>query len=119
MELDIKIDLPEDFRMLCEIFSIQPQSIVQLIVNQISFPHFYTHSNDKGKWATLILLDYLDDEDHLDEKEREFTEYYLENIKETDSAKAEDAAREIIREWHKAVSKERAKYLLDNLPSEE
>ncbi|QEM03057.1 hypothetical protein DIU31_005805 [Mucilaginibacter rubeus] len=126
MELDLKINLPEDFTMLCEIFAVKPQFIIQLIIDQISFPRFYAHSFDKGKWATLIFLDYLDNEHHLDEKEMEFNEHYLEKfsdaveaIKENSPAVVEEAAREVIREWHKAISKERAKYLLDNLPKEE
>ncbi|MES2063077.1 MAG: hypothetical protein V4456_14215 [Bacteroidota bacterium] len=125
MESTLKITLPEDFIMLCEIFAFKPQVIIQLIIDQISFPRFYAHSHDKGKWATLILLDYLDNEHHWNKKERKLNEHYLEKFFDTLEAAIENtpvdmemAAREIIKEWHKAIGKERAKYLLDNLPKD-
>lgn len=132
MEFELKTEMPEDFQHLCEIFQINPVDVVKEILNKISFPYFYSNLNETGKWPTYLFLEFLDKAGEINEKEMEFNEPFLEkvnnavtaNIKtgvESDSnkLKAQKAIRSVMREWHKALSKERARYLLDNLPGEE
>lgn len=130
MEFEFKSELPEDFHQLCDIFQIQPVHVVKSILDKISFPYFYSHINETGRWPTFLFLELLDDS--FEAKEMEFNEPYLEKINDAVKAnlkggvgtpetksETEKAIRSVMREWHKALAKERAKYLLDNLPKEE
>jgi hypothetical protein len=131
MELNLKTNLTEDFSTVCDIFQIKPESIVQSIIDRISFPYFFTHQHEIGRWPTLLFLEFLDEDHHHESGELELHEPYMNRIaelierafavKDDDQAKskAEQAARGVMREWHNAVLKHRAKYLLDNLPDGE
>jgi hypothetical protein len=131
MELDYKTTLPEDFSNLCDIFKVRPERFIQVIIDKVSFPYFFSHPNETGRWATLIFLELLDSEDLYDEREMEFNEPYLTDISEKvqqileegnneqNQANAEQAVRQIIRRWHKDLLKERVRYLIDDLPPEE
>jgi len=130
MEFEYKSELPEDFQQLCDIFQVQPTAVVKSILDKISFPFFYSHINETGRWPTFLFLELLDE--NFDEKEMEFNEPYLERINDAVKAnlrggigtpetksKTEKAIRNVMREWHKNLAKARAKYLLDNLPNED
>lgn len=130
MEFELKTDLPEDLQHLCDIFQIQPVHIVKSILEKISFPYFYSHINETGRWPTFLFLELLDD--NYDDKEMDFNEPYLEkidiavktNLKSgfdtpENKLRAEKAIRSVMREWHKNLAKERARYLTDNLPEGE
>lgn len=126
MEANYKLSLPEDFITVCDIFSVKPEEIIQKFINGVSFPIFYSHIHDKGKWATLIFLDNLDIEGAAHEKDMEFNIVYLDKLadllqklKVKQPESVEKDARQLMREWHKAVGKKRAQDLLDNLPNPE
>lgn len=127
METTLKIDLPEDFNMLCDIFSIKPEAFIKKVVDAVSLPHFYCHPHDKSRWATLLFLDHLDTYEKT-ETEFRFHEPYMEKLylsireilqqSEDDYDKAEKNARKVMLDWHRAVLNEKAKYIIDHLENE-
>ena len=125
MEANTKIHLPEDFNILCSIYQIKPESIIQSFVNEISFPSFYSRPNDTDRWATYFFLHFLDVEESKYEVNEDMEDHYLKRFTDVlknnfenhrdDVLKAENDGREIMRQWHKAALAERARYLTDNL----
>jgi|GEM_PF-2465693 len=124
METLIKLELPEDFVTICNIFEIKMEQFIQKIVDEISLPRYYSGQREKETWSTLILLEHLDT---LDFNEEEFAvhEPYMERLhatvsdlsldSEQDILSGEISARAVMAEWHKAILAHRAKYLLDGL----
>jgi len=58
METQIQLSLPEDFSMLCTIYQIKPELILEQFINQVSFPRFYSNPNGSEKWATYFFLTF-------------------------------------------------------------
>lgn len=125
METTINITLPEDFNILCNIYQIRPETIIQKFIEQVSFPVFYSNTNGEERWATFFFLNYLNlyESDYKVNEVLEnhylkaFTKVTAENLDmhPHDTAKAEQAGREVMQLWLKAVLTERAKYIIDNL----
>ncbi len=125
MKYTFELELSEDFHMLCDIFRIKPETIIQKIISRISFPFYYSNLNDKERWATLLLLDYLGTDHEITDEEFDFHRPYMDQLgdsvmgilrKDRDATKkAEAAARKVMKQWHKAVLAERAKYIIDDL----
>lgn len=108
MERTIKIELPDDFRMLCEIFNYDPQSVIQEFIDRISLPEYYYDPHDPHRWATLFFLDYMDhfaaEQEHPGEVHDKFIRKLNKKIKSAKSArKTKEACREVLEEWHKAI----------------
>jgi hypothetical protein len=80
METNMKITLPEDFIILTSIYQIRPEVIVQLFVDQISFPGFYSRPYGKGRWATFFFLHFLDIEESKYEVNEEIEDEYLQKF---------------------------------------
>lgn len=124
MEINLRLELSEDFTMVCDIFGVRAEDLLQKIISDISLPYYYSHLNEKGRWATLLFLDYLDTLDIAD-SEMILHEPYMEKLSKTiaailnrnadDKQLAEESARKVVGEWHKVVIANRAKYLLDGL----
>lgn len=120
--------MPEDFSTVCEIFQISPEKVILNIINKISFPLFYSNIRGTARWPTILFLALLDAEGSFDEKEMPFNEQFLNqiseaiesNLREGDTheniQKAENETRKIMRKWHRDLLKERARYLIENLP---
>lgn len=127
MKYTFELELPEDFHMLCDIFKIKPETIIQKIISRISLPFYYSNLNDKERWATLILLDYLDTDYEIEDTEFDFHRPYMDELSDSvmpilggnpdAHSEAEAAARKVMKQWHKAVLAERAKYIIDDLDS--
>ena len=124
METQIQLSLPEDFSMLCTIYQIKPELILQQFIDQVSFPRFYSNPNGSEKWATYFFLNFLDREESKYEVDRELENHYLNIFNSTllklvkmggDHAIPEEAGRKVMRQWLKAVLAERSKYITDNL----
>ena len=125
MKIDVQLTPTEDFMMLCSIYEIKPEMVLQTFVDQVSFPRYYSHDREHDKWAILFFLQYLDDEDDEKEINEELQDYYLNRFSKVvahhldrypnDLLKAEVAGREIMRQWQKALLTERAKYITDRL----
>ena len=124
MEIDIQITLKEDFNMLCSIYEIKPEVIIQSFIDQVSFPCYYSQvDKEKDKWAILFFLQYLDSDDYEDEINEKLQDYYLDRFSKVvaknldkhpkDRHRAEEAGRHVIKQWEKAVLAERARYITD------
>ena len=126
METTINITIPDDFRIACEIFDIPQREIIQLIVDRISLPFFFSHPADTQKWATLVFLGHVDNGRPYDETEMEFHKPYMTQVLDVvphilaeefgNSNEAEEAARKVVKKWHQAVIARRAAYLINTLP---
>lgn len=124
-KLNLSLYGSEDFDMLCSIFQINPETLLQLFIDRLSFPLFYSHPDGKERWATLFFINFLEYEDasyHVDPElqDKYLTKFnrataYIPNGKTQDFATKVKAGRAIMMEWQKAVLSARASYLTDNL----
>ena len=124
METTVQLTLPEDFNTLCTIYQINPATLIQAFINQISFPCFYSNPTGTDRWATYFFLNFLDVEEYTYEADRELEEHYMRIFnhrllqlldQDEEGTNAENAGRKIMAQWLKAVLAERAKYITDNL----
>lgn len=123
MEVTIKLEITEDFNLACEIFNITPKTFLQTIVSKISLPYFYSHPNTKKQWATMLFLEYVmlvekdDDEANVHGVYLDKMYSVLTNIlsEHNDEEKAESSAREVFKEWHRAIISKRAEYLIKKI----
>lgn len=110
MKATIEIELPEDFRLHCEIFSFRPEEVIQEFVNRISLPAYFRDPEDNQRWANLFFLRYLDnaapERITHDDIDRRFVDKLQEQIRITRSkAKREKICREILLEWNQEIQK--------------
>lgn len=124
MEATIKLNLPDDFTMLCTIYNINPETLIQSFIDQVSFPVFYAKPTAKDRSATLFFINFLDQpavnyvpNHDLDDK---YLECFMDTLQEhlnrsADPEKTEQAGRGVMKKWEKAVLADRANYLLKNL----
>jgi len=125
MKITIDITLPEDFSTLLSIYQIKPDELIQYLADLISFPAFYSHPIGRNRWATYFFLDFLESEESHYRVDEELEEKYLKTFRRAigynfdqspdDIAKSEQAGRNIMNQWLKAVLAERARYITDNL----
>lgn len=125
MESQMNINIPEDLSILCTIYQIKPETLVQLFVDKVSFPFYYSNTTGNDRWATLFFVNLLELHDSCYEVDEELEEQYLRTLTQTllrlleidrkDVVKKEEEARKIMRQWYKAVLSKRAEYLTNNL----
>lgn len=112
MKINVSIDPPEDFSMLCDLFKVEPEAFLQKFVDRVSFPFYYSQPDGDERWATLFFLYYLGQQPGYDE-EMEQHEPFMNELaevvfKQLDSShrnaeKAALAARKVMKQWHKQV----------------
>lgn len=110
MTINITINPPEDFKILCDIFQISPEAIIQKFTEQLSLLDYYRNPQGRDRWATLFFLNYLDTQHTMTEAAFASHHYYLDlllnmlslNIDKEDenAAKIEAQGRKIISAWH-------------------
>ena len=125
MEVQLNLNLPEDFSNLCTIYQIKPENILQALMDQVSFPCFYSQANGKERWATLFFLNYLDQEKAVCNVDEELEDQYLKTFTDTvkqvsaqhptEELKTEQAGRKVMEKWMKATVAQRASYLTNGL----
>jgi hypothetical protein len=54
----LRIDLTEDFRLLCDMFGYTPSNVLQHYVDQISLPDYISSSESEFTNATTFFLQY-------------------------------------------------------------
>ena len=121
----MNLNLPEDFIILCSIYQIKPNVIVQTFIDQVSFPGFYSRPDGKDRWATLFFLHFLETEESQyevnDEMEDEYLRKFTDALKQHfypntyDELRAAEKGRAVMRQWMKAALSDRTKYIMDNL----
>lgn len=119
MDLNLKISLPEDFRMLCDLFQVDPETVIQKFINRVSFPFYYSRPDGNERWATLFFLneivegnpqvhaDLMLHEPFMDELAEVVFKYLDGGSKNVE--KAEIAGRKVMKKWHKQVLATRKK----------
>ena len=121
MNLTITIDIPEDFKQLCDIFNFDPEDIFQAFANKISFPVFYSQPNSRHRWANFFFLDYLVDTCRNDttkwEIHKAFMDKMVHSISKSDD-KSEEANRTVMKEWHQFILNKRTEDLINKLIDE-
>lgn len=124
METTINLNLSEDFSALCCIYQIKPDIFLQTVVDQISFPSYYSNPMGNDRWATFCFLNFLQEEESkylVDEalQEKYFMELQASNIyniyaEDTEIEESKLKIKEIMNQWLKAVLAERSKYITEN-----
>lgn len=118
MELTFRLELPEDFRMLCDIFGHQPEKVLQRFTEEVSFPIFFADPHNNHRWATLFFLYNMGvTDDELADKWEEYEEYMdlMAKAALNDKKNAEEACRKVLRDWHHTIMRKRTNDLLKNL----
>lgn len=121
MKLSITINIPEDFKQLCEIFNLNPEHTIQEFINEISFPVFYSRPNSNYRWPNYFFLDYLGKMAQYDTEKWETHKPFMDKLISTissDSEETESAARTIMEEWHQFILNKRTDDLLDRFKEE-
>jgi len=116
MKLTINIDLPDDFKQVCEIFDFNPDSVVQRFVNEVSFPVFFGNSTSHHRWATFFFLDYLGAADGNSAEKLDKLKPFLDKIDQSitkDPKESEKSVRKVMIDWHRSVLRERSEDLLN------
>lgn len=108
MKITAMLEIPEDFRLHCEIYNCNAQDILQEFVNQVSLPRHRTADGRNHELATGFLMDYLDHLPPEEDQPDDIHEFYLDKIAETvapiqDDAQREAVCRKIMRQWALAV----------------
>lgn len=119
METQLTINLPDDFRIVCDIFQIKPEVFIQKFLETASLPYYYSDPECENKWAALFLLKYLKTYHMISNEDFLMHQPFLDQLAEIISIKAvetveernaiEIRGRDIIREWHEHLSAIRAK----------
>jgi len=125
MKINVQLTLKEDFNTLCSIYEIKPEMIIQSFIDQVSFPIFYSKTNENNSWAIYFFLQYLDSDEYQQEIDEDIQDIYLLLFTKVialsfdrypdDQLKAETVGRKIMRKWQKVVLAKRSRYLTDNL----
>ncbi|WP_316821653.1 hypothetical protein [Pedobacter gandavensis] len=118
MKINITIHPTEDFNILCELFNVDPQTLIQKFVERTSFPFYYSQPDGDERWATLFFLSYIEKEKRtkieMAEHEpfmNELAEVVFKHLESghQNSAKAEIAGRKVMKQWHKEIVAKRGK----------
>lgn len=125
METTINLNLLEDFSALCCIYQIQPSVFLQTVVDQISFPSYYSNPMGADRWATFCFLNFLQEEESKYQVDEEIEDRYMSQLEAsinfsltTDAGEISESfesVRSIMRQWLKAVLTQRSRYLTDTL----
>lgn len=118
MNINVHINPTEDFHILCDLFNVEPQVLLQKFVEKISFPFYYSQPDGNERWATLFFLSYIE-EGKRNTAEMAEHEPFMNELAEVvfkhlesghqNSAKAELAGRKLMKKWHKQVMAKRGK----------
>lgn len=119
MKIKITITPPEDFMVLCDLFKVEPQELLQQFVERVSFPFYYSQPDGDERWATLFFLQYLSVEKQHLKDEMEQHEPFMNELAEVvfrhldgsqkNVLKAELAGRKVMDKWHKHLIAKRGK----------
>lgn len=125
METTINIHLSQDFNTLCCIYQIKPEFFLQTVVDQISFPSYYSNPIGNDRWATFCFLNFLQQEESNFQVDEDLEDKYLDLLDSSINynlhadpevtAKSLTRVKGIMKEWQKAVLAERTKYITDHL----
>lgn len=114
MKMTIQIEIPDDFRMVCEIFDFSPEEVIREFTKWVSLPRYFSDVEYEHRWANLFFLDYIDLMEHRQAQPNDIHEKYMNILnKRTEAAKSsqkrENACREVLNEWHEAVKRQKDK----------
>lgn len=119
MNINLKVSLPEDFRMLCDLFQVDPEMIVQKFINRVSFPYYYSRPDGNERWATLFFLNEIMEGSPQTQAELPLHEPFMDALAEVvfkyldggskNVEKAEMAGRKVMKKWHKQILATRKK----------
>ncbi|MNV64906.1 hypothetical protein D3C71_1575710 [compost metagenome] len=113
MDINLKVSLPQDFTILCDLFQVSPETIIQNFINKVSFPFYYSRPDGNERWATLFFLNDITENYPNIEEEFPLHEPFMDALAEVvfnhsgtepkNIEKAEIAGRKIMKKWHKHI----------------
>lgn len=119
MDLNLKITLPEDFKILCDLFQVEPEEIINKFISRVSFPFYYSRPDGNERWATLFFLNEISEGNPSVQAELPLHEPFMDALAEVvfkhldtgnkNVEKAELAGRMVMKKWHKHILAERKK----------
>lgn len=117
MKMNVTINPTEDFSILCDLFKVEPQELLQKFVERVSFPFYYSQPDGDQRWATLFFLCYLGQQGKDNELEMAEHEPFMTELAEVvfkhletgqkNTDKAALAGRKVMKQWHKQVMAKR------------
>lgn len=110
---EMKIKLTLDLEILCDVFCISPEELLQGLMNQISLPRYMnSEKNELLEAATTFVFFHApthDAEEMLEHFYRHLHSKFCNEIENEviPGPEAEDHIRRIVMRWYEAVCKER------------
>lgn len=106
MKVNLTLELPEDFKQVCEIFGYRPEEVLQRFMEEVSFPEFFSDPDNDHRWATLFFLHNMGAGDGELADQWEQHKPYIDKMAATvinNPKKAEKDCRKIMKRWHKSM----------------
>lgn len=122
MKLTITVNIPDDFKQLCEIFNLNPEHTIQAFANEVSFPILYSRPNTNYCWPNYFFLNYLGKTTQYDTEKWETHKPFMDKLVESissDNEKTEKETRAVMVEWHQFILDKRTDDLLDRFKEED
>ncbi|MCX2479360.1 hypothetical protein OQY15_09685 [Pedobacter sp. MC2016-15] len=127
METSIQISLTDDFKDLCCIYQIRPDVFLQTVIDQISYPKYYSNPLGHNRWATFCFLHFIQEEEPKYQVNQLIADKYLDLIdssmsynvhaQTTDIEIVYNKISKIMQQWLKEVLAQRSSYITDQWQS--
>lgn len=109
------ISITREFQQVCDIFKLSPERIVQNFIDNVSIVDYMCHPYSPVRWANTFVLEcviaQVGSEDIL-VKYGEYGERIMKAIL-ANPKDAEETAKKMVDEWHKAVLEDRIKEVME------
>ncbi|WP_353125328.1 hypothetical protein [Parapedobacter pyrenivorans] len=109
------ISITREFQQVCDIFKLSPEQIVQDFIDNVSIVDYMCDPYSPMRWANTFVLEcviaQVESEDILI-KYGEYGERIMKAIL-ANPKDAEETAKKMVDEWHKAVLEDRIKEVME------
>lgn len=111
-----KITITHEFEQVCDIFKLSPEKIVQDFIDHVSIAEYMCDPFSPTRWANTFVLEYVIAQVESEDILIKYGEYGERIIKAVlaNPKDAEETAKRMVDEWHKAVLEDRIKDVMED-----
>ena len=111
-----KITITHEFQQVCDIFKLSPERIVQDFIDNVSIAEYMCDPFSPTRWANTFVLEYVIAQVESEDILIKYGEYGERIIKAVlaNPKDAEETAKRMVDEWHKAVLEDRIKDVMED-----
>lgn len=109
-----KITITHEFQQVCDIFKLSPEQIVQDFIDNVSIAEYLCDPFSPSRWANTFVLECVIAQVESEEimtKYGAFAEQLVKSVL-ANPKNAEETAKKMVDEWHKAVLEDRIKEVM-------